>query len=842
MAAPKTAAWDVPRAPAGVVLRAGWWLSFSRLLPELDAGYRSLLALWLAAYCFGRVSFANQPLIGVVSTNALVAVLAFVVLLWHGHRLLLALQQPASLSERLQQVESASQVPFQPLTGARLLLPQGASVLSVRLWHIHWQRLADRLRGSNLVWRSGWQDWFRARGGVLLGRLALLAGLWMGLGWPPALRLPALFGASPPVALTAWIESPAYLSAEPVMLSASAGSVPLTVPGGSLLTLRADASRYPPKDSASAPVRRLLAPDGRVKVLEGGAGNLSSGQLKIVQSGVYEFWQGGQRVAGWRIRVVPPDAPAINWRPVPSINVQQQLVLPYQLRDRYGLSNLALVLNPVDKDADGAEAAAIPLFLPLKALSPSDARDKPFEGEVALDLRDHPLAGQAVLVQLQATNVAEAVAATPPVQLILPRRIFTDPLAQAVDEALQQLQKKSYRPEKLVNRLTELQQQLAEAQRGAADYLALQQAARNVRLGTEKTPGETVNLLRKTARSLEDGERGRAADRFAAARQELSAAMRDPSRSAEIPELMQQLAQAWNAYLASSLKNPDAQKARKDGSSTEHSVARHLMQQGNPMPQIMQQLQQALAVGDRARAEQLLQDWQKLADQVKPMPPELAEKMAKADAWAAEMQALVQAQQDLLDQTKQADSARKPLPPAEDQQALHDQLGQLLTKGAELMKALPAAAAKADQAMGQAVQSLAKNAAQPAIVQQQKAVDALKDAQDQAASAMADQLRAEMKKAGIDGVLGGMGATDPFGRSLDGQDGPGDYGKGMEGAVAIPDQAEPRFLRQVLDRLRTRLQHLSGSPSPAEADKPAGKPTPDAVQQERGYLERLLGQ
>jgi hypothetical protein len=318
--------------------------------------------------------------------------------------------------------------------------------------------------------------------------------------------------------------------------------------------------------------------------------------------------------------------------------------------------------------------------------------------------------------------------------------------------------------------------------------------------------------------------------------------MRDPSRSAEIPELMQQLAQAWNAYLASSLKNPDAQKARKDGSSTEHSVARHLMQQGNPMPQIMQQLQQALAVGDRARAEQLLQDWQKLADQVKPMPPELAEKMAKADAWAAEMQALVQAQQDLLDQTKQADSARKPLPPAEDQQALHDQLGQLLTKGAELMKALPAAAAKADQAMGQAVQSLAKNAAQPAIVQQQKAVDALKDAQDQAASAMADQLREEMKKAGIDGVLGGMGATDPFGRSLDGQDGPGDYGKGMEGAVAIPDQAEPRFLRQVLDRLRTRLQHLSGSPSPAEADKPAGKPTPDAVQQERGYLERLLGQ
>ena len=154
---------------------------------------------------------------------------------------------------------------------------------------------------------------------------------------------------------------------------------------------------------------------------------------------------------------------------------------------------------------------------------------------------------------------------------------------------------------------------------------------------------------------------------------------------------------------------------------------------------------------------------------------------------------------------------------------MRQQLGQLLAKGAELMKDLPPAAGKADQAMSQAAAALKQRQAKPALSSQEQAIEALKQGQSEAEQALSEQLQQAMQQAGIGGLLTpGSASMDPFGRNTENGSENGN-GTTPEGVVTIPDQAEPRFLRQVLDQLRARLQNL-----------PADSP-------DRPYLERLLG-
>jgi uncharacterized protein YpiB (UPF0302 family) len=482
-----------------------------------------------------------------------------------------------------------------------------------------------------------------------------------------------------------------------------------------------------------------------------------------------------------------------------------------------------------------------------------NGRDKPLESQAMLDLRDHPLAGRQVLISLRATNLAKAVASTQPFNVTLPRRVFTDPLAQQVDKAMQRLQQKPSDRSAVADQLATVQQQLAQA--GDAGrigaYLALQQAEHALRnkeltkAAGDQMAASTAQLLRQIARGLEEGDAARWQDRFAKARQELAAAMRDPARRAEVPELLRQMQQAWQGYLASTLQQ---NQAKASANANNRPISQSLMgKQSNSVDALLKDIQQALELGDQARAEQLLQQWQQLASQIKPMPPELAEKIAQADAWAQEMQQVIAEQEGVRDQTRavvdsppqdkaqdkakdkgkakkaESDPAAASLPTADAQEGVRQQLGQLLAKGAELMKDLPPAAGKADQAMSQAAAALKQRQAKPALSSQEQAIEALKQGQSEAEQAVSAQLQQAMQQAGIGGLLTpGSASMDPFGRNTENGSENGN-GTTPEGVVTIPDQAEPRFLRQVLDQLRARLQNL-----------PADSP-------DRPYLERLLG-
>lgn len=837
----------------------------------------SLLPLIMLAYLLQLWPALGSWSVGVINLPGLIAAAAIASLLIHGWRLVDCWSRPTTQAV-LSQVETASQLHFQPLTGMAASLPTGVAGVTTKLWQLHWQRLAERLSLGQGGWHSGWGHWMRRHGRNLVVQLAIIATVVGLYGWPQALRLPALFGAAAPVDFTAWVEAPNYVTMPALALTGSASQggggagswaatkevtkdAVITVPAGSILQVRANLSSDRRGLNQDQPrggqVMRLVAPDLTTAApLTTPAANraVQTAQLTIEKAGSYQLWQAGHRLANWRFAVIPPKIPQIDWRPAPSVTPQQRVALPYQLRDDYGVVALELQIVPVDGGDMGGEATQ-PIPLPLMG----NGRDKMLEGKAELDLRDHPLAGRQVLMTLAATNLAKAAASTQPVQITLPRRVFTDPLAQQVDKAMQRLQQKPSDRSAVADQLADVQQQLAQggdAGRIGA-YLALQQAEhalRNKELTKatgDQMAASTAQLLRQIARGLEEGEVARWQDRFAKARQELAAAMRDPARRAEVPELLRQMQQAWQGYLASTLQQNQA-KAPANASADNRPISQSLMSQlSNPMERLLKDMQQAVELGDQAWVEQLLQQWQQLASQIKPMPPALTEKIEKADAWAREMQQLIAAQEGLRDQTRavvdsspqdkakdkaqdkvkekgkakkaEFDPAAPSLPPADAQEGVRQQLGQLLAKGAELMKDLPPAAGKADQAMSQAAAALKRQQAKPALSSQEQAIEALKQGQSEAQQALGEQLQQAMQQAGIGGLLTpGSASMDPFGRNTEKGSENGN-GTTPEGVVTIPDQAEPRFLRQVLDQLRARLQNL-----------PADSP-------DRPYLERLLG-
>ncbi|MFN9253380.1 MAG: DUF4175 family protein [Holosporaceae bacterium] len=882
----------IPQAPAAVLRRARWWLIFCALRPPLRRLVASLLPLIMLAYLLQLGPALGGWSVGVINLPGLIAAAAIASLLIHGWRLVDCWPTPASQAV-LSQVEAASQLHFQPLTGMAASLPTGVAGVTTKLWQLHWQRLAERLSLGQGGWHSGWGHWMRRHGRNLVIQLAIIATVVGLYGWPQALRLPALFGAAASVDFTAWVEAPNYVTMPALALTGSASQsgggasvavsgaatkevskdAVITVPAGSMLQVRANLSSDRRGLNQDQPrggqVMRLVAPDLTTAApLTTPAANraVQTAQLTIEKAGSYQLWQAGHRLANWRFAVIPPKIPQIDWHPAPNVTPQQRVALPYQLRDDYGVVALELQIVPVDGGDMGGEGAQ-PIPLPLMG----NGRDKMLESKAELDLRDHPLAGRQVLISLRATNLAKAVASTPPFNVTLPRRVFTDPLAQQVDKAMQRLQQKPSDRSAVADQLADVQRQLAQAGDAAriGAYLALQQAEQDLqnkeltRAEGEQLASRTVPLLRQIARGLEEGEVARWQDRFAKARQELAAAMRDPARRAEVPELLRQMQQAWQGYLASTLQQNQA-KAPANASADNRPISQSLMSQlSNPMESLLKEMQQAVELGDQARVEQLLQQWQQLASQIKPMPPALAEKIEKADAWAREMQQLIAAQEGLRDKTRtvvdsppqdkaqdtaqdqaqatahdnaqdtakdkgkakkaESDPAAPSLPTADAQEGVRQQLGQLLAKGAELMKDLPPAAGKADQAMSQAAAALKQQQAKPALSSQEQAIEALKQGQSEAEQALSEQLQQAMQQAGIGGLLTpGSASMDPFGRNTENGSENGN-GTTPEGVVTIPDQAEPRFLRQVLDQLRARLQNL-----------PADSP-------DRPYLERLLG-
>lgn len=602
--------------------------------------------------------------------------------------------------------------------------------------------------------------------------------------------------------ITLIFNPPDYTGAAQITLHKSA-SDPIKVPEGSQLKLIVRRSFALP---GFDPVLRvgeqdypLSAADESTSVLE----------MDVQDTTGLSLREGLLPIARWPIEIIKDQPPQISVSDDPSAMPQGQIKIPITLLDDYGVRTITMDMRlktPISM-AIGQDAHE-----ERSVMSPAG---KDFQIAPLFDLTAHPWAGMDALITLSAVDAKGQTTSADPIELILPERAFNNPLARELITMRKDIIAKpldSYIPS-----AAKLEGFLASPggyQIDRATRMALRALATRMEYNSPsaETSVSLIALIWDTALHLEDGNLSLSARNLQEIRQDLQDALNNPETTQEeIAILMEKLRDAMTQYMQALAQ--EYQKRIEAGQMMKAIPAEMFknVMDGNGLQKILDQMEAEAMAGNKDAAQNLLSQLQRMMDMANPsmqmaMPQDLEAQMQAID----DLKSLISDQEDLMRETQnQAEllsmidemglANGKEKPPflhsekdSDAQQALSDRLKQIMQNLSDSGASVPDNFPLAQEAMDGAARSLAENAPDIALGQQQHALKLLKDAQEQIQQAAQERLSS---MTGISLFSGGM-PRDPLGRPS-GQARPDD--------VKIPSERERQRLREIVDELRRRV-------------------------------------
>lgn len=784
-----------PRRTARLVWLARATLLWERVWPALWPA-SGIVGVFLAVALFGFFTSMNWQLHALILSALTVAIAVSLFVRFENFRL-------PGWTEGARRIERDSTLAHRPLTeGADVMAVGAGDAMAEAFWRAHLQRLFASIQRLRLRAPSPGlpkRDRYALRFLVLL---AVIAGLiFAGPDWSRRIAAalhPDVAAGLPPPSIDAWINPPAYTGEAPIYLRHGGSSV-IAVPTGSVLSLRVHGAAYAPDltfDSA-----------GNAPGFAGSNGDYGA-NIAIRDNAQVRVHADGRKLGTWRIRAVPDEPPVIAFAAKPTHTEHQALKLSFTAGDDYGVAAAQAIIRPVGK------TKAPPLVVDLPV-----APGKTVTQTVYRDLTENPYAGLPVQITLVAKDAVGQKAQSKPVQITLPARIFTNPLARALVEQRQNVaagDAKSRHTALLSLDALTIAPEIFYPQQGGS-YLSIRTAFWTLKSAKYSADYARVeSLLWQTALALEQGGLSLAAEQLRQLQQMISDAIARGAPQDEIDALLQRYQQAMQRYLQSLAANPPA-----PGSPLPPDAKVLSPQDLDTMLKAIQQLAQS---GARQQAQQLMALLQNMLENLRlsqgtgqggqgSQGPQTPGQKALGDALQG-LGNLMGRQRGLLDKTfRQQQGAGDPSDGGP--QGLSRQQGQMREDLNKIIQGLngqkipvPDALSRAQRGMGNSQQDLSNQDLQGSGNEQQNTLDALR----QSADALAKALMQQMGQAGQQGQQN----EDPLGRQQGSRG--GNFGSG----VKIPDQSDLERAREILQELRKRA---------AERGRPQG---------ELDYIDRLL--
>jgi uncharacterized protein (TIGR02302 family) len=800
--------------------------------PAEKPSYRLMLGLASASLLWERLWPRLYPALTVIGTFGAIALLDVLPSLpgWMHVGILVAFSvafaaalvyvipgfQPIPRLAARRRLEHDSGLDHRPLTAIEDRLATGVEdSVSRSLWDAHRKRAAATLQQLSVTAPAPGMARRDPRGYRAAVVLILVIGLTAGAGNARE-RLeravtPNLGGGLDRAAATEiWIAPPAYTNVAPLYLQrhrsskADADTV-IEVPAGSTAVARVSGLHNAPKlvvgtrETAFEPIGNADAPSAfRVEtVIDAGT------RLAVTSS--------DRDIAAWPMRVIADNPPVVEFSEPPGASANAFLRLAYAASDDYGVSEVVAAIEPIDDSAPTSESEIRQhLLLPVPN-APS------VESVSTHDFTAHPLAGRRVRIHLEAKDVSDRIGTSAPVEIVLPERAFSHPVAQQIIEERKRLDGDS----------PTIREQVARTLNGIAGaperfshdtVVSLALAVSKSRLLRDRTSGtiETVkNLLWDTALRLEEGTVPFAERQLQRARQQLWEALRADADLQEIERLIDELQRAVDKYLAAAA----AELARRAEIMSPTDPGAKVLK-SEDLRDLIEMARQLARSGARDSARKLLADLQRILDRVRAglHPGDKSKDLMEAHRLMSALRSLAERQQELLDQTfeqrrawdavRKGASRGKPSPESErkakqasrDQEALRRDLGELMMGLDSFLGGIPRPLIPAERAMSGAAKILGSNRPGNALPLQTQAVDQLSRAIEATRSELARRLGGGAGMFAEDpDEDGGGGGGDIFGRS------PGDGNRGFGiGQVEIPDQMQLQRSQQILEELRRR--------------------------------------
>jgi uncharacterized protein (TIGR02302 family) len=830
-----------------------WALLFEQLWPRL------WIVLGLAGLFIGLSLAGLWPRLPELPHKVVLSLfaLAFAVALF----VLMRVRWP-SREQAIRRVETVSGIKHRPASSYEDTLTLGAGdPRTAALWRVHRQRLAlllQKLRVGRPSPRTDRYDPFALRALLLLGVLVLL--IVVGDSASDRLRSAFRFGAlakGAEVRIDAWIAPPAYTGRPPIMLADGGFSGwrpqekpagPIEVPDRSVLAVRGSGV------ALGALALEWRGDDGPAQRVEApaptGATDVAELKLDVRKSGTVSVYGGGTLMLSWPFVVIPDHPPKIALTKEPERTPRGALKLTFKVEDDYGVVSAESRMRRIRPKEDTsstawarhqANKAPRPPFErpPALVLRLPHAYPKHAEGQSFHEIGDHLWAGMKVELTLVAKDLAGQTGRSEPIEIVLPERRFTKPLARAVVEQRRKLAEDPRDRMQVARALDALTLEPEEFIEDLQVFLGLRSAYwRLQRDATRSGRNSVMAQLWSIALRIEDGNLTDAERALRAAQDRLSKALEEGASDEEIQRLMQELRQALAQFLEQLSKQAQNQPPIQGLDRNSQFMT------PQDIEQMLRNLENMARSGNRDMAQQMLSQLRDLLDRLQSGRMADQGQSQRFGQMMDEFGNLLGRQQQLLDDTfgqqrRQGERGQRGQGQqgqrgprgqqgqgqqgdgegegdqmnalGDRQRELRDMLGRLQRGLREFGLQAPGQLDGAGEAMRRAERALREGDLEGATQDETQALEQLRQGAREMAQQMLRQLPSRY------GFNDSQGELDPMGRPPQRTDGP-DPGVG----VKVPDQIDVQRAREILEELRRRLGESMRPPMELE------------------YLERLL--
>ncbi len=756
-------------------------------------------------------------------------------------------------------IERANRLEHTPVSAQTDRLAGSSDTFASALWHEHQRRMAARLGDlasdlprTGLPERDPWA--LRALAVMLVFVAFAFSAGPLGGRLDDAFRMHGGRTVVPP-RIDAWVTPPGYTRKAPIYLSAEANRErkEFLVPEGSVVTLRltggsgGETLTFERPDGTIDPIE----PSATVSAATSASGDTASSarqfQHALSADGALRLANGASEIDGWNFRVVNDTPPTIEFVGGPQRAVNGALELTYTVEDDYGATSGRTEISPDVAPAPDArplyEAPDMPLSMPRRGERGNEAR-------TTRNLTEHPWAGSQVRLGLVAVDAAGQEGRSETLDMRLPERPFSNPLARAVIEQRRILALDANRKQRVLNLMDAITLRPEDTFDNMTHYLAIMAARTRLKLAeSDEQLRGVVDYLWEIATGIEDGDLSAAEKRLRAAQEALRQALENGASDEEIERLMAELREAMQDFL-----REFAERAARDPNMAQQMTPNAQELRQSDLERMLDQIEELAKSGARDQAQQLLSQLQEMMNNLQSAQRQQGQAQGQGEMRQQmdKLGEIMRRQQEMMNETHRLDQMQRGQrqrgqdrgeqrgeqpgqqgeqgPPGgmtaeefaealrqlqEGQNQLQGELGDLM-QGLEGLGIEPGEGfGEAGEAMGEAGEALGQAEGERAVGEQGRALEALRrGAQD-----MMQQMQQAMQGDQGPGQEGGRQRSsdrDPLGRPR-ATTGP-DFGD----SVKVPDEIDVQRARRILDAIRKRL---------GDALSP---------ELEKDYLERLL--
>jgi len=723
-------------------------------------------------------------------------------------------------SAGIRRIERESGLAHRPLTALADALATSATDPAASLLWERYRRQVSRGLGHLRIGlpRAGFVERDPMALRVLLGLTLAIA---LAVGWRDAPErlyravAPNLhsLAAAGPSSLTISLTPPAYTNMAPIFLEAGSGvatgsgPAELRLPTGTMVLALVQGGSDVPElqlGGAATPFAAVEPETYQVKS-EIRAGN----RLAIMRDGA--------ELVAWPMTVVPDLAPSVNFTAPPGGGERKALRIAYAASDDYGLASVTATIRRADGQSGPGKIDKIELPLALPGVDVKKAQQSSYH-----DLTPHPWAGLPVTIQLTAKDAIGQTGTSETIQIVLPERIFKQPVARAIIEQRKRLIMNPDDGRSVARALYAIGAQPPTYNDDLVVVLGLEVAERRLLYDPTETGVDQVQaLLWELALRVEEGELAVAERDLRQLQQKLQDALANGAPDEEIERLMNELQQAMDKYVEAL-----TEKMKRDmqaGRPQQQFDPNAMQLRREDLQKLLDRARDLAKGGARQAARDMLSKLQEMLENLQAQQQQQATDPAMQQAMQMldDMDNLAKRQQQLLDKTfrqsqqlGQGESLPNGDPGAAEQEQLRHDLGDLMRRYGEMMGDIPRALGRAERSMRDATEALKQGQPGQAVDPQSQALGELQKGAQDMASAMMQQLQ---QQAGArPGQEPGNQGRDPLGRNENG------VGAIDTTDVQIPEQSDVQRAKQLIDELRRRA---------GDRERP---------KLERDYIDRLL--